>query len=177
MSATHKSSGPAAAAGARIENAIDTVLAEYAKGIEGAVDLSRKAVDLAAQQNAKLVQAWKSGADVAVEGFQHAVQAQKELLEIAVERGRVASRLVKENADSVSKTTAGVTAVFDTLAGFTTSAQKQAVDFAAVQNASAFDAAKRQFEASGQAAAEAFQRGVDTLVETQRVVLKTRDAA
>ena len=36
---------------------------------------------------------------------------------MAVERGRVASRLATENVDSISKAIAGVTAVLETVAG------------------------------------------------------------
>ena len=79
MSATHKSSGAAAAAGTQLGTAIDTFFAEYAKGIEGLVELRRKALDVAAQQNNELVNAWKSGIDVAVDGFQQSIQAQKDL--------------------------------------------------------------------------------------------------
>ena len=112
-----------------------------------------------------------------MEGFQQSAQIQKDLFAVAVERGRVASRLAAENVESINKTVAGVTAVFETVAGYATSAQKQAVEFAAAQSTTVYDAAKQQFEASGSAAAETFKRGVDTIIETQRTVLGARDAA
>ena len=111
-----------------------------------------------------------------VEGLQQSAQIQKELFAVAVERGRVASRLAAENVESISKAVAGVTAVLDTVAGYTTSAQKQALELAAAQSATVYDAAKQQFEASGSAAADTFKRGINTIIETQRTVLGARDA-
>ena len=175
MSGTPKSSG--AAAGAQI----DTVLGEYAKGvvsgIEGMEQLRRQAVEAMAVQNRELVAAWQKGAALLVDGLQQSARIQHDLFEIAVERGRVATRLATENVESVSKTIAGVTAVLETVAGYAAAAQKQAVEFAAAQGGTAYDAAKRQFEASGIAAADTFKRGVNTIIETQRTVMGVRDAA
>ena len=81
------------------------------------------------------------------------------------------SRLAAENVESINKAVAGVTAVLDTVAGHATAAQKQAVELAAAQSSTVYDAAKQQFAASGSAAAEAFKRGIDTIIETQRTVL------
>ena len=66
---------------------------------------------------------------------------------------------------SVSKTIAGVVAVFEDLAGYATETQKQAADFAASQNSTAYAAAQQQFEAASAKTAETFQRGLDTLLE------------
>jgi hypothetical protein len=174
MSPRGKSS--AAAAGP-----IDSFVAEYAKGvgvkIEQLAELRRQALDAAVQQNHELVTAWQKGTELVVEGFQQSAQIQKELFAVAVERGRVASRLAAENVESIHKAVGGVTAVFETVAAYTTSAQKQALEFAAAQSTTVYDAAKQQLEASGTAAAETFKRGIDTIIETQRTVLGARDTA
>ena len=170
MSASHKSGGTAA-------GQLDSFWAAYAKGVEELADLGRQTIDKAAEQNRELFAAWKKGVDQTVEGLQQAAQAQKALLAVAVERGRVVSKLATENAESVSKTAAGVAAVVDSLGASANSAQKQALEIAAAQSSSAYDAAKRHFETSGTAAVETFQRGVDTLLETQKTVLRARDAA
>src|SRR5436190_93799 len=70
-----------------------------------------------------------------------------------------------------------VSGVLETVAGYATAAQKQAVEFAEAQGGTVYDAAKRQLEASGTAAADTFTRGVNTIIETQRTVLGVRDAA
>jgi hypothetical protein len=174
MSAAHKSSG-AAAAGAQF----DSFVAEYAKGvgtkIEQLAELRRQALDAAVQQNRELVTAWQKGTELVVEGYQQSAQIQKDLFAVAVERGRVVSRLTAENVESINRAVAGVTAVLETVAGYATSAQKQAVEFAAAQSTTVYDAAKQQLEASGSAAAETFKRGIDTIIETQRTVLGARD--
>ncbi len=148
MSTTTKSSGAAAVAGAQFQSFVS----DY-------------------------VGAWKKGVDAMVEGYKKSAQAQKELLEIAAERGRVATQLATENVESVTKTIAGVAAVIEDLAGYATVTQKKAVDFAASHNSTAYAAAQQQFEATGAAAAETFQRGVDTLLETQARVLGNQAAA
>jgi hypothetical protein len=173
MSPRDKSS--AAAAGP-----IDTFFGEYAKGvgakIEQLTELRRQALDAAVQQQRELITAWQKGTELVVEGLQQSAQIQKDLFAVAGERGRVASRLTAENVESINTAVAGVTAVFETVAAYTSSAQKQAVAFAAAQSTTMYDAVKQQFEASGSAAAETFKRGIDTIVETQRAVLGARDA-
>ena len=121
--------------------------------------------------------AWKKSVDVLVDGYKQTAQAQKELAEIAAERGRVAAKLATENASSVSKTIAGVVAVFEDLAGYATETQKQAADFAASQNSTAYAAAQQQFEAASAKTSETFQRGLDTLLESQARVLGNQAAA
>ena len=121
--------------------------------------------------------AWKKSIDVLVDGYKQTAEAQKELAEIAAERGRVAAKLATENAASASKTIAGVVAVFEDLAGYATEAQKQATDFAASQNSTAYAAAQQQFEAATAKTSAAFQRGLDTLLESQARVLGNKAAA
>jgi hypothetical protein len=121
--------------------------------------------------------AWKKSVDVLVDGCRQTARAQQQLAEIAAERGRVAAKLATENASSVGKTIAGVVAVCEDLAGYATEAQKQAADFAASQNSWAYAAAQQQFEAASAKSAAAFQRGLDTLLESQARVLGNQAAA
>jgi hypothetical protein len=170
MSATAKSS-KASPAG----SPIDSFVAEYATGvaskIEQLAELRRQALDAAVQQNREFVTAWQKGAELAVEGYQQSAQIQKDLFAVAVERGRIVSRLATENVESINKAVAGVTAVLETVAGYATAAQQQALAFAAAQSTTAYDAAKQQMAASGDAAAQTFKRGIDTIIDTQRTVL------
>jgi hypothetical protein len=170
MSTTRKSSA-ASTAGSRT----DSFVTEYAKGvgakIEQLAELRRQALDAAMQQNRDFVTAWQKGTELAVQGYQQSAQIHTDLFAVAVERGRMVSKLAGENVESINKAVAGVTAVLETVAGYATAAQQQAVAFAAVQSTTAYDAAKQQFDASGSAAAETFKRGVDTIIETQRAVL------
>jgi len=115
--------------------------------------------------------AWKKSVEVLVDGYKQTAQAQKELAEIAAERGRVAAKLAAENASSVSKTIAGVVAVFEGLAGYAAETQKQAADYAASQNGTTYTAAQQRFEAASAKVSETFQRGLDTLLESQARVL------
>jgi hypothetical protein len=174
MSAKDKSRGAAAGA------PIDAFVAEYTKGvgakIEQLAELRRQALEAAVQQHRDWVTAWQKGTELVVEGFQQSAQIQKELFAVGVERGRVASRLAAENVESINAAVAGVTAVFETVATYTTSAQKQALELAAAQSTAVYDAAKQQLAASSSAAAATFKRGIDTIIDTQRTVLGARDA-
>ena len=55
--------------------------------------------------------------------------------------------------------------------------QWPAADFAASQNSTAYAAAQQQFEAATAKTSEAFQRGLDTLLESQSRVLGNKAAA
>ena len=121
--------------------------------------------------------AWKKSVDVLVDGYKQTAQAHTELAEIAAERARVAAKLAAENASSVSKTIAGVVAVFEDLAGYAIETQKQAADFAASQSSTSYAAAQQQFEAASAKTAETFQRSLDTLLESQARVLGNQAAA
>jgi len=120
---------------------------------------------------------WKKSVDILVDGYAQTAQAHKQLAEIAAERGRVAAKLATENVSSVSQTIAGVVGVFEDLAGSAIEAQKQAADFAALQNSTAYAAAQQQFEAATAKTSDAFQRGLDTLLESQARVLGNKAAA
>jgi len=50
-------------------------------------------------------------------------------------------------------------------------AQKKALDFYSEQQKTAFETMKRQFRFVNNPAAEAFQNGLDTLIETQKAML------
>lgn len=49
--------------------------------------------------------------------------------------------------------------------------KKKALDYMAEQQKAAYETAKKQFRISGNPAAEAFQTGLDTLIETQKTML------
>ncbi len=151
---------------------IDTFFAEYAKSIDGFVEMGTKAIEKAAQQNTELVAAWKKGLGATAEALQQAAKSQRDLLAVGIERVQEVSRLATENVESVKKTLAGVAASFEPLSEVTASVQRQATEIAAAQK-TAYETATRQLEESGSAALENFQRGVETLVETRRSVLKS----
>jgi hypothetical protein len=175
MSTTDKSNGTAAGID------IESFLAEFSRGLsrgfESVAAMRRQALDAAVPQTREFLKAWQKGTDLVVDGYQQSTQIHQRLFELAVQRGHVVSRLATENVESLAKASAGVVAVLETVAGFATAAQKQAVELATTQSTSAYDAAQQQFEASNSAAADAFRRGVDTLIETQRTVLRNQDAA
>jgi hypothetical protein len=177
MSTTTKSSSATAGTTAQIAGFFTEYANGVSQGLERLTELRRVALDAATLQQNELATAWKKGAELAVDGYRQAAQAQKDLFEAAVERGREAAKLATANTESATKTVAGAIAVLEELAGHATLTQKKAADFAATQNATVYSAAQQQFEASGAAAAETLQRGVDTLLETQKIVLGAKAAA
>ena len=142
-----------------IKDAVTAFQGEYTKAVAGLADLQRKALDAAAKQQEELVDEWKKhtaqlpfapvGASLltlAAQGFQQAVQAQKEALDLAVEQSRKAAGFTQERAEFATKTATSLTALAQQYVDYATAAQKKALDFAATQNAAAFDAAKKQFD-------------------------------
>lgn len=185
MSATHKSSKDVAArAAAEIAEAVEGVLPMYTKSVERLADLQKKSLDLAAQQNAELIDASKNSIhrfvpgtsgtflfDVAGQAFEKYVETQKGAIDLVVEQSQALSNLSKEPVDSVSKAASGWTALLQQWVEYSIATQKKTLDFTAMQNKAAYEASKRQFGISDTPATESFRRGLDALVETQKAVL------
>jgi hypothetical protein len=82
--------------------------------------------------------------------------------------------LVKERANSTETSMGGAAAIVQQTVEQAVAAQKKALDSSVAQTKAAFETAKKQFGLTGtpvEAAAESFQRGVDSLIETQKELL------
>jgi hypothetical protein len=166
--------------------AVETVAALYTKSVERLAQAQKKTLDLALQQNADLVGAWKKIAqatpgipvpnilDLAGNMFGQFVDLQKGAIDLALEQTQALAGLASERAGFMSGASESVkTMVQDTL-DRAASTQKNAIEFSAAQTKAVIDTFKKQPGVAGtpvEVAADSMQRGFDTLVETQKEIL------
>ncbi len=162
---------------------VETFLPLYEKNVERLADLEKKSLEAAAEQNAEWVDAWKKTLGVTPETpgvflldllgqtFERFVETQKGIIDLAVEQSHAVAGLAKERGVSVTKLTEGVTALFAQTVEHSVAAHKKALDYYAEQHKAAYEATKKQFRIASSPAADAFQSGMDTLIETQKTML------
>jgi hypothetical protein len=162
---------------------VETFIPLYEKNVERLADLEKKSLEAAAEQNAEWMEAWKKSFQLSPESpglflfdllgqtFEHFVETQKDIIDLAVEQTHAVVGLAKERGSHATKLTEGVTALFRKTVEHSVAAQKKTLDYYADQHKTAYEAAKKQFRFSGSPAAEAFQSGMDTLIETQKTML------
>jgi hypothetical protein len=162
---------------------VDTFIPLYEKNVERLAELEKKSLEVAAEQNAEWMEACKKTFRLAPETpglflfdllgqtFERFVEAQKDVIDLAVEQSHAVAGLAKERGASATKMAEGVTALFQQTVEHSVAAQKKALDYYAEQHKAAYETAKKQFRFPGSPAADAFQSGMDTLIETQKAML------
>jgi len=185
MATTHKSSREEATkAGVERNEVMDGFLPLYTKSMDRFAELQTKVLDAASHQNAELIEAYKRTfqrfvpgtpavllLDLAGQAFEKFVETRKGAINLVVEQGHTMAGISKEQVDSTSKAVNGLAALVQQSVEYSIAAQKEALDFSAEQNKSAYQAAKRQFGLSDTAASDSFQRVLHAVVETQKAVL------
>lgn len=162
---------------------VDVFIPLYEKNVERLADLEKKALETAAEQNTEWMEACKKTFrltpempglflfDLLGQTFERFVETQKDVIDLAVEQSHTVAGLAKERGASATKLVEGVTALFQQTVEHSVAAQKKTLDHYAEQHKSAYETVKKQFRFSGNPAAEAFQSGMDTLIETQKAML------
>ena len=187
MSTTSKSSKKAAPAAAVAKcEFVDAFTPLYLNSIQRLAELQKKSLDVAAEQSAEWLNAWKkafsyfpltpatSVFDIAEQAVETYVETQKSAIDLLVEQSQAVAGIAKERAAAYAKSANGVTATFQQSVERSVEAQKKVLDFAAAQNKTVFDAAKKQLGATGApvaAVVDSFQLGAEALIETQKAVL------
>jgi len=108
--------------------------------------------------------------DLFGQALERAVETQKAAIGLAIEQTNAVAEIAKEKAGSFAKVAEGVTGLFQQTVEQSVAAQKKALDYLNEQNKSVYETAKKQFRISNPVV-EAFQTGVDALIETQKTVL------
>ena len=155
----------------------------YMKGIEVIAELQKKTLQIAAQQNAEWTGASKKALvrfipasqvspafDLAAQAFDTILEGQKGAIDMVLEQNETVVGFAKDGAESVSKLTSGLTALFQRSVEYSVAVQKKALEFAAEQNKAAYETASKQFGFTG-SPVESIQRSLDVLMETQKKVL------
>jgi methyl-accepting chemotaxis protein len=162
--------------------ALENFIPLYTRNVERLAQLQKKSLDAAAEQNTEFIETCKKAFDFVPEtpglfvfdllgqNFDRFVETQKGAIDVAVEQSNAVAELAKERSGSVAKIAEGATELFQKTAEQTLAAQKKALDACAKQYKTAYETAKSQFKISNPAA-EAFQTGMDALIETQKIVL------
>ncbi len=178
MSATKKSTKTV-----EKNEAIESFFPFFTRSVERIAEFQEKSLDFAAQQNADLLENFKKATkafpqtpgtfmfDLYAQAFDKIVETQKGAIDLVVEQSQQAVNLTKERGTSYGKATEGFTSLVQQTVDQTIAAQKKALDFVAEQQKTAYDAVKQQFRFANTPAAEAFQNGLDTLIETQKAML------
>jgi hypothetical protein len=187
MSTTKKSANaPTSAAAAEKTEFVDTIANLYAAGVTRLSEVQKKGIDLAAKQNADVLDAWKKIAqavpgapgpvmlDLASTAFENYARIQKGAIDLVVEQSHALGDLLKERATVTAKSIEDATAIVQQNVEQSVAARKKALDESVAQTKTAFQAAKQRLGLTGaqvDEASKSFERGVDSLVETQKQLL------
>ena len=162
---------------------VETFIPLYTKNVERLAELQKKSLDIAAEQNAELIDACKRAFpyipetpgsflfDLVGQSFDRFVETQKGAIDLAVEQSHVVADLAKERGGSATKVAEGVTALFKQSVEYSVAAQRKALDYYSDQHKAVCETAKKQFRIPSNPAADAFQNGIDALIQTQKTML------
>lgn len=184
MSTPKKSTNKAnVAATAHKNEVVEAFVPLYTKNVERLAELQKQSLDTATEQNVELIEACKKAFpyvtetpgsllfDLIGQSFQRFVETQKGAIDLAVEQSHVVAGLAKERAISATKVAEGVTNLFKQSVEYSVAAQKETLDYYSDQHKAAYETAKKQFRIPDNPAADAFQNGIDALIQTQKTML------
>jgi hypothetical protein len=162
--------------------AVENFIPLYTKNVARLADMQKKSLEIASEQNAEFIDTCKKAFhfmpetpglflfDLLGQAFDRVVDTQKGAIELAVEQSHALANLAQERGGSAANVAQGVTALFQQTVEQSVAAQKNALDYYSLQHKTAYETAKRQFRISNPVA-EAFQTGLDVLIETQKTML------
>jgi hypothetical protein len=184
MPSTSKSNKKAAAA--VTPEFVDAFTPLVLNSVDRVADLQKKSLDVAAEQTAELIGAWKKAFsffpmtppafffDFAGEAVQTAVETQKTAIDMVVEQTEAATDIAKVRVEAYSKIVKGVTNSVQQSVERSLEAQNKMLAFASAQTKAGVESAKKQLgTAAGPATAilDTFQLGADTMIEAQKSFL------
>jgi hypothetical protein len=183
MSTSKKSTHNTAGAGKKTD-VVEVFIPLYTKNVERLAELQKKSLEIAGEQNSELIDACKKAFsympeipgsflfDLAGQSFKRFVETERGAIDLAVEQSRVVASLAKERSGSAAKVAEGVTALFKQSVEHSVAAQKKALDYYAEQHNTGCETARKQFRIANNPAVDAFQNGIDVLIETQKTMLE-----
>jgi hypothetical protein len=168
---------------AKKNEAVEAFIPLYTKNVERLAELQKNSLDAAAEQNAELIDACKKAFhyipetpglflfDLVGQSFGRFVETQKNAIDLAVQQSHVVAGIAKDRGASATKVAEGVTNLFKQSVEYSIAAQKEALDYYADQHKATVEAAQKQFRIPNTPAADAFQTGIDALIQTQKTML------
>ena len=164
----------------------DSYAAIFLSGVERIAEIQKQAIDLAVQHNLEIVATMKRAAekmpgaarlpmlDLTTEAVSRYADTQKSAIDFVVEQSHVWTDVFNERASTVKKANDSTVSVAKQTIERSFVVHKKALEHTAAQTKAVVDIAKHQFGLRGtqaDAMADTFQRGVDTIVETQKELL------
>jgi hypothetical protein len=192
MPNTSKSSKKATPATGAKPEFVDTITPLVLSSVERVAELQKKTLDLAAEQTAEFIGAWKKAFtyspvtppafifEVAGQAVQTAIDTQKSAIDLVVEQTKSAADITKVRAGAYAQIVDGVTTTVKKSVERSVEAQKKVLEFASEQNKAAFAAAKKQLGAAAEPATvivDTFQRGAQAVIEAQKSILNIASQA
>ncbi len=162
---------------------VENLLPFYTKNVERLADLQKKSLELAAEENAEFMDTCKKAFHVVPETpgffwfdllnqtFERFVETEKGAIDLAVEQTHAIADIAKDRGTSGTKVAEGITGVLQQSVERSVAMQKKMLDYYAEQQKTAYDTAKKQFRMPNNPMIEAFQTGLDSLIETQKIML------
>ena len=133
----------------------ETIATLYTKSVERLADAQKKALDMALQQNAEVIGAWKKIAksvpdspipsilDLASSMFGQFVDLEKGAIDLALEQSNALAGLAGERADFIAKAGDTVKTIVQDTVQRAAATQKNVIEFSAAQTKTAFDTFKK----------------------------------
>jgi hypothetical protein len=164
----------------------NTFVTLFARSIDRLADMQKRAIDIAVEQNAELIDVYKTFGqklptaprmpllEVAGTIFERYADSQKNAIDLAVEQSHALRESTKDRVAVANKTVESAVNLTNQAVERSVSTQKKALETAAAQTKAAMEAARQQLGFTGQpadAAVNTFQRGVDSFVEAQKEML------
>ena len=193
MPNTSKSSKKAAPAAAAVQpEFVDAVTPLVLNSVERIAELQKKTLDIAAEQTAEWIGAWKKAFtyspvtppafvfEVAGQAVKTAIDTQKSAIDLVVEQTKSVADIAKVRAGAYSQIVDGVTTTVKKSVERSVEAQKKVLEFAAEQNKAVFESTKKQLGAAAGPATvivDTFQRGADAVIEAQKSILNIASQA
>ena len=175
--------GPVTAAAGEKPDFVETALHVYTTGVERLADAQKKAIDLAIEHNAEMMNTWKKQAaavpglfmlDLATTAFDRFAETHKGMIDLMVEQTHTLANLAKERKLKTGKVVEDSVARAQEAIDQSVAAQKTVLDFSTKQTKVAFETAKKQFGYAGTpagAAADSMERGIQVVVDAQKELL------
>ena len=180
-----KKTTPAAAG--RKPEIVDAFTPLYVNGVERLAELQKKSLDIAAEQSAEWLSAWKKAFsyfpatpatfvfDIAEKAVETFVETQKSAIDLVVEQSHTVAGINQTRVNAYADIANSVTGIFQKSVERSVEAQKNVLDFASAQSKAAFEVTKKQLAPAGApvaAVVDSFQRGTEAFIETQKAALE-----
>ena len=158
----------------------------FVSGITRIAEMQKKTLEIAAQQNAEIVDVWKKAVqklpgspglfmlELENSGFDRYAEVQKVAIDLVVEQGRAFADLLKDRAGTAAKVGEGAGTFAKESVERVVAMQKKALEQTAAQAKAVVETSSRQFAVEGtpvETAADSIQRGVDAIIDAQKELL------